>query len=83
MTQLCGYRRQAIEPAPRRSFELHAKLREPLIEWYQCLDRLKPRHVVWELPEDSVGSLSGTASYNDRYDLRVLDALVSELSELE
>jgi hypothetical protein len=67
----------------RRSFELHAKLREPLIEWYQCLNRLKPGQVVWELPEDGVGSISGTAPCGDRYDVRVLDSLVGELPELK
>ena len=66
----------------RRSFELHAKLREPLIEWYQCLSRLRPDQVVWGLPSDGVGSISGTAPCPNRYDMRVLDALVRELPEL-
>lgn len=63
----------------RRSFELHAKLREPLIEWYQCLSRLRPDQVVWGLPLDGVGSISGTAPSPNRYDVRVLDALIREL----
>jgi nicotinamide riboside kinase len=66
----------------RRSFELHAKLREPLIEWYQCLNRLQPGQVLWELPEDGVSSISGTARA-DRYDLRLLDSLIRELPELK
>lgn len=65
----------------RRSFELHAKLREPLIEWYQCMNRLRPGQVVWELPEICVGSISGTTP-SDRYDVEVLDALICELPKL-
>lgn len=67
----------------RRSFELHAGLREPLIEWYQCLDRLKPGHVAWELPEDGIYSIDGSVSRVDRYDVRVLDAFVGGLPRLE
>lgn len=66
----------------RRSFELHAKLREPLIEWYQCLERITPGHVMWELPEDGVASSSGTSTSANRYDVRVLDALVADLPQL-
>ena len=66
----------------RRSFELHAKLREPLIEWYQCLGRLRPGKVVWELPTDVADSVSGVVPGTDRYDVRVLDLLVAELPEL-
>jgi hypothetical protein len=67
----------------RRSFELHAKLREPLSEWYRCLNRLRPSQVVWKLPENGIGSIGGTARCGDRYDVRVLDALVGQLPELE
>lgn len=67
----------------RRSFELHAKLREPLIEWYQCLDRLKPQRVVWELPRDGVVSISETVPLAGRYDLRLLDALVAGLPAID
>ncbi|MET3923200.1 hypothetical protein [Arthrobacter sp. UYEF20] len=67
----------------RRSFELHAKLREPLSEWYQSLNRLRPGQVVWELPEDGVGSIGVTAPCAGRYDVRVLDSLVGELPELK
>jgi len=67
----------------RRSFELHAGLREPLIEWYKCLDRLKPGHVVWELPDDGINSIDASATRVDRYDVRLLDALVGELPRLQ
>jgi hypothetical protein len=67
----------------RRSFELHAKLREPLSEWYQCLDRLKPGRVIWNLPKDGVSSIGETEPCGDRYDVRVLDALIGKLPELK
>jgi hypothetical protein len=66
----------------RRSFELHTKLRGPLIEWYQCLERLKAGHVMWELPEDGVTSISRTSPSATRYDVWVLDALVAGLPQL-
>jgi len=66
----------------RRSFELHAKLRDPLIEWYQCLDRLTPGHVMWELPEHGVAYISKKSPSANRYDVRVLDALVAGLPQL-
>ena len=67
----------------RRSFELHAKLREPLIEWYESLDRLKPNHVVWQLPQNGVASILETVPLAGRYDLGLLDALVEDLPSLE
>ena len=67
----------------RRSFELHAKLREPLIEWYQCLNGLRPGQVVWELPKDGVRSISGRAPGADRYNVGVLDALLGDLPALK
>jgi hypothetical protein len=67
----------------RRSFELYARLRGPLSERYRCLNRLRPRQVMWKLPEDGMGSITGTTPCGDRYDARVLDALVGELPELE
>ncbi|MBT2566205.1 hypothetical protein J7I84_06760 [Arthrobacter sp. ISL-85] len=78
-------RRQKIGDSTRsrRSFELHAKLREPLSEWYQCLDQLKPGRVIWDLPEDGVSSISRTVPCGDQYDVRVLDALIGELPELK
>jgi hypothetical protein len=67
----------------RRSFELHVKLRESLIEWYQCLNALRPGQVVWELPKEGFGSIRGPATGGDRYDVEVLDSLVGDLPELK
>ena len=35
----------------RRHFELHARLREPLVEWYQAVEDLDPGRVAWKLPD--------------------------------
>ena len=67
----------------RRSFELHTKLRDPLIEWYESLDRLRPNHVVWQLPHEGVDSILETVPLVGRYDLGLLDALVEDLPRLE
>lgn len=67
----------------RRSFELHAKLREPLTEWYQCLNRLRPNQVVWQLPQNGVASIPEIAPFARRYDLRLLDALVADLPRIK
>ncbi|ALE77153.1 hypothetical protein WY02_00120 [Pseudonocardia sp. AL041005-10] len=61
----------------RRSFELHARLREPLQEWYRAVDRLEPGRVWWELPGSGVPT--GIEPRRDRSDPTLLDALVDSL----
>jgi hypothetical protein len=34
----------------RRSFDLHARLSEPLRDWYRAVDSLGPGRITWELP---------------------------------
>jgi hypothetical protein len=62
----------------RRSFDLHMRLREPLLEWYRCLERLDRGRVIWELPEGGL-ALSEFTPRPDRFDVERLDALVSSL----
>lgn len=62
----------------RRSFELHIQLREPLIEWYQHLEKLRPGSVRWQLPQGGLG-VDAVVPRQDRYDVEILDALVAEL----
>lgn len=70
--------RKAGDPMrARRSFELHALLREPLREWYRAVERLEPGRVVWELPR--VGVPGGIEPRRDRCDPALLDALVDLL----
>lgn len=46
------------------------------------MDRLKPGRVIGICPKDGVSSITGTVPCGDQYDVRVLDALLSELPEL-
>lgn len=67
----------------RRSFELHLRLRQPLIEWYQCLDKLAAGHVFWDLPAaGGTGTFGELPRRSDRYDLQLLDALIGSLPAL-
>ncbi|OLM00497.1 hypothetical protein Ae406Ps2_0497 [Pseudonocardia sp. Ae406_Ps2] len=61
----------------RRSFELHARLREPLREWYRAVDGLEPGRVWWELPGSGVPM--GIEPRRNRSDPALLDALVDSL----
>jgi hypothetical protein len=68
----------------RRSFDLHVRLREPLIEWYRCLDQLEAGHVFWQLPDTGPSrKLRSLARRPNRYDIDLLDALVNLLPALD
>jgi hypothetical protein len=68
----------------RRSFDLHVRLREPLVEWYQCLDQLGAGHVFWQLPDTGpTGELGSLVRRPDRYNIGLLDALVNLLPALD
>lgn len=67
----------------RRSFDLHVRLRDPLEEWYRTLDRLHPGTVVWDLPSSGLSELVPATSPDARYDVRVLDALATELPRID
>lgn len=66
----------------RRSFELHVRLREPLQEWYEVLERLRPGTVIRGLPTAGMKDLRTTRS-EGRYDVEVLSALASQLPRVE
>lgn len=67
----------------RRSFDLHVRLREPLIEWYQCLDQLAAGHVFWQLPDTGQsGELRSLVHRPNRYNIDLLDELVNALPDL-
>ncbi|MFF2082539.1 hypothetical protein ACFVVM_02130 [Nocardia sp. NPDC058176] len=62
----------------RRHFDLHARLSEPLAEWYAALERLDSGRVIDGFP--SALDLETLAPPRpDRYDLDRLDSLVDEL----
>ena len=62
----------------RRHFDLHARLREPLVEWYQAVEDLEPGRVVWELPEQGIPDLLPPPR-STRTCIELLDALVASL----
>lgn len=66
----------------RRTFELHARLRGPLEQWYRSMDHLRPGAVIWDLQATAVGDLSTTLRPDRRYDVELLDALVFELPRI-
>ncbi|MFD6395369.1 hypothetical protein [Nocardia sp. NPDC060249] len=65
----------------RRHFDLHARLSEPLAEWYAAVERLDRGRVVDGFP--SALDLDAVAIPRpDRHDMDLLDALVDELPPL-
>jgi hypothetical protein len=62
----------------RRHFELHARLREPLVEWYQAVEDLDPGRVVWELPDQGIPDPLPPPR-STRTSVEFLDALVASL----
>jgi hypothetical protein len=67
-------RKEADETRTRRSFELHRRLREPLLEWYGALQQLEPERVRWGFP-----AALPTVPARPRYDLELFDAWMSVL----
>jgi len=65
----------------RRHFDLHARLAEPLAEWYGALDRLDPGRVVDGFPP-KLDDARLPPLRPDRHDRDLLDTLVDELPEL-
>jgi hypothetical protein len=65
----------------RGHFDLHARLSEPLAEWYAALDRLDPGRVVDGFPPGlDIGALA--PSRPDRHSRDLLEGLVDELPRL-
>lgn len=72
-------RRQAMGDARRRrrNFDLHARLRPALLEWYIVLDVVLPGRVQFGLPANlSVGKAAG-----QRHDLAAFDAMIARLTQ--
>jgi hypothetical protein len=61
----------------RRSFDLHAKLGEPLREWYSAVELAEPGRVVWSWPATGVPTTPGARS--QRCDPALLDRVVQHL----
>jgi hypothetical protein len=63
----------------RRSFELHARLGEPLREWYSAVERAEPGRVVWSWPTDAVPITLGERPR--RCDPELLDRVIEYLPQ--
>jgi len=62
----------------RRNFALHARLGEPLREWYAALEEVRPGSVRWGFPDEGAGQ--SVESVRPRYDLEAYDALIGLVS---
>ena len=65
----------------RRSFELHARLREPLLSWYSAVEAVDPGRVLRNQPPD-LTALTELAPRVDRSDPDLLDAVLGGLPAL-
>ena len=62
----------------RRHFDLHARLADPLAEWYAALDSLDPCRVVHGFP-DRLDTTALPSPRANRHDLDLLNALAQTL----
>ena len=62
----------------RRHFDLHARLRDPLVEWYQAVEALDPGRVIWELADQGIPD-PPPLPRSVRTSTDLLDALVASL----
>jgi len=76
-------RRQKTADSSRRrgSFDLHVRLREPLLAWYATLEAISPGRVLWALPEHN-DELTRVRPRADRTNPTLLDALVDQLPQV-
>lgn len=66
-------------PRQRRSFDLHAKLSEPLREWYTAVELAEPGRVVWSWPPTGVPITPDERP--QRCDPALLDRVIARLPE--
>jgi hypothetical protein len=71
--------RAADTTRQRRSFDLHARLGEPLREWYSAVELAEPGRVQWSWP--SAGVPITVSEQPQRCDLALLDRVIGYLPE--
>jgi hypothetical protein len=76
--ELLVQRRRGDPTRSRRSFELHARLAEPLREWYGAVDGINPGRVTWSFPDELVTP----GPRPRRCDPALLDGIVAGLPAL-
>lgn len=60
----------------RRHFDLHVRLQEPLLAWYEAINAVLPRRVMFDFPPDPAPE---PAEASKRYDIGLFDAFVERL----
>jgi hypothetical protein len=68
-------RRDADPGRARHRFDLHVRLRGPLLQWYEALDALEPGHVRFGLPDD----LPSSEQRRNRFSVELFDLLIAAL----
>lgn len=58
----------------RRHFDLHVRLKEPLLAWYEAIDAVLPGRVTFDFPAHPAPTETGTC-----YDIALFDAFVARL----
>jgi hypothetical protein len=70
-------RRNADASRRRRHFDIHAQLREPLLEWYGAIESVLPGSVIWSLPDTGLPNVSRRPH---RPDLASFDILMTAVA---
>jgi hypothetical protein len=63
----------------RRNFELHVKLHDPLLAWYRTIEKVLPRSVTWNLPDNGLAILAGRGNPPNRSSIAIFDQMVGLL----
>jgi hypothetical protein len=63
----------------RRSFDRHAKLGEPLREWYSAVERAEPGRVAWSWSWPTSGVSATAREWLQRCDPALLDRIIENL----
>jgi hypothetical protein len=76
---LARQQRDADPTRSRRNFELHVKLHDPLIAWYRTMEKVLPRSVIWNLPDNGLAILAERGNPPNRSSIVIFDQMVGLL----
>ena len=79
---LARQQRDADPTRSRRNFDLHIKLHDPLMAWYQALEQLMPGAIIWHFPVDGLASLPTRTTPTESHSLQIFDQLMATLAQL-
>jgi hypothetical protein len=80
--QLARQQRDADPTRSRRNFELHVKLRNPLMAWYRAIEKTLPGAVIWNLPDNGLAGLSNPSNLAARSSIQIFDQMISLLASI-